>query len=159
MRALDFFQDRAMVDPATNCWVWMLFRRPDGYGQFKEADRTVLAHRGVWEATHAPIPEGLCVCHHCDNPACVNPEHLFLGTHTDNMRDMSKKGRSGAPRGERHGGAKLTEHDVSIIKMLLGLGVRQHRLSTMYGVSKASISNINTGFKWAHAEPLKASDW
>ena len=155
-KALGYFQDRVMVDPATGCWVWAHYRKPDGYGQFNYAGRAVLAHRAAFEAVNGVVPEGMCVCHRCDNPPCVNPDHLFLGTHADNMRDMSRKGRSGAPQGERHGAAKLSEHDVSVIKILLDLGVKQHRLATLYGVSKASVSNINTGRKWASAEPLKA---
>ena len=84
------------VQKTDGCWLWTGSRnRTWAYGRFRSGPgrRSVLAHRFAWELVHGPIPGGLFVCHHCDNPSCVNPEHLFLGTHTDNMRDMVNKGR------------------------------------------------------------------
>jgi hypothetical protein len=76
-----------------DCWLWGGYTR-DGYGKFLANRRLRLAHRIAWELTHGPIPEGLCVCHSCDNPRCCNPVHLFLGSRGDNNRDRAQKGRT-----------------------------------------------------------------
>lgn len=85
------------VSKGPECWLWTGAPNSAGYGMVGEgpagADRKILAHRLAWEIHFGPIPEGMFVCHHCDTPLCVRPDHLFLGTHTDNMRDMAAKGR------------------------------------------------------------------
>lgn len=78
---------------ANDCWPWTGCRMRSGYGQHSANGCRVLAHRRAWELTNGPIPAGKYVCHHCDNPSCCNPAHLFLGTQTDNMRDAAGKGR------------------------------------------------------------------
>lgn len=75
------------------CWNWTGFINPKGYGQLSFKRRTVRAHRLAWALAYGPIPDGLCVCHRCDNRRCVRPDHLFIGTNLDNMRDMVAKGR------------------------------------------------------------------
>jgi hypothetical protein len=83
------------VDTSGDCWLWSAVTDRSGYGMFTVSGRKILAHRFVWELTHgAPPPPNLLVCHTCDVPPCVRPEHLFLGTHTDNTRDMIRKGRA-----------------------------------------------------------------
>jgi len=91
----------AKVDRTDDCWLWTACRTTHGYGQFRpERSRGAQAHRVAWELTNGPIPAGMLVLHRCDNPPCVNPAHLFLGTQSDNMRDMYAKGR-GRPRRPR----------------------------------------------------------
>lgn len=83
------------VQKSDGCWWWISVRNEDGYGQFRndELGRMEGAHRFSWRLTHGDIPHGMCVLHHCDNPPCVNPDHLFLGTQQDNIADMHAKGR------------------------------------------------------------------
>lgn len=81
------------VQKTDDCWLWRATRFPKGYGQIKIKGRRRLAHRVAWELTNGPIPDGLQVCHHCDNPPCVRPDHLFLGTQSDNIQDAVSKGR------------------------------------------------------------------
>src|SRR5262252_7703069 len=81
------------VDQTGECWIWRGRRTRLGYGQWNYQCRCYSAHRLAWIFTHGPIPTVLCVCHHCDTPACVRPDHLFVGTHHDNMQDKMRKGR------------------------------------------------------------------
>lgn len=79
--------------PNDGCWVWMASKQPSGYGKFWTGEKLVRAHRHSFEVFVGPIPDGRCVCHRCDNPACVNPGHLFLGDNSDNMKDCHRKQR------------------------------------------------------------------
>ena len=97
---------------------------------------------------HGPIPVGLCVCHHCDNPACVNPEHLFLGTQADNMRDRDAKGRQ--QRGERHCKAKLDTRRVLAVRRDRAEGMAYAAIVEKYGVSSGCIQNIVNRKTWKH---------
>jgi len=113
---------RNREDQNTGCWIWIGTRTPAGYGRLtisngKSGGKSHDAHRLSWQVFRGDIPEGMCVLHKCDNPACINPEHLFLGTFKDNMQDCIKKGRWGARReGEAVFGAKLTEEQVRWIR-------------------------------------------
>lgn len=105
------------------------------------------AHRIAYEVNFGPIPEGMQVCHRCDRPQCVNPEHLFLGTIQDNMRDMREKGRS--LTGERNTKSKLSEPIVLGICRMSEAGVSQKSMADMFGVSRQTISSILTGRTWS----------
>ena len=107
------------------CWEWCKARDERGYGFIYVNGCNVRTHRYSWEIHHGEIPVGLFVCHHCDNPRCVRPDHLFVGTHKDNMQDAKKKGRlyvppKGAPlhknRGERNGGSRVIEEQVKAMR-------------------------------------------
>jgi hypothetical protein len=92
--------DKAIPEPTSGCWIWEGTRDPGGYGRIRDGRRYRLAHRVAWELAFGPIPDGFAVCHRCDNRACINLTHLFLGTLTDNNRDRMRKGRSSV--GARH---------------------------------------------------------
>jgi len=97
----------------SGCWLWPASTTPNGYGQFGPIGSHRLAHRFSWEIYKGKIPDGMCVCHHCDVTSCVNPDHLFLGTYSDNMRDMVKKKRgpqakkTHCPQGHPYSGSNL----------------------------------------------------
>lgn len=123
-----------------------------GYGRIYEGGdkgKTFLAHRISWQLANGSIPEGKCICHHCDNPGCVNPWHLWSGSHLDNIHDMIDKGRRIDTSGEGNGGSKLTEQDVREILCFLAVGYLQREIADGYGVSQGTISYINTGGTWA----------
>ena len=114
----DRFQEKYTVNEKTNCWEWLGYLDRDGYGQFHLNKKTTKkAHRFSFETQNGEIPTGICVCHKCDNPKCVNPKHLFLGTHQDNIQDKVKKGRS--KHKESHSAVKLREKDREVIKAML----------------------------------------
>ena len=106
----------------------------------------------AWYFSNGTILGGLWVLHHCDNPPCCNPSHLFLGTRLDNMRDCKDKGRRAITLGERNGNAKLTEADVLEIKALLFKGMSQRAIANQFGVAQQLISCIKTGSLWAHVK-------
>jgi hypothetical protein len=109
------------------------------------------AHRVSWTLHNGAIPNGLHVLHHCDNPQCVNPAHLWLGTNADNMRDMIRKGRGNVAGGEDHGSAKLTEKQVIEIRERYAAGnITQHELGNEYGISKQTIGEIIRREIWKH---------
>lgn len=140
------------------CWEWQAGLFSNGYGQFRVGRRKVRAHRAMFEAIHGPIPEGMIVCHRCDNPRCVRPTHLFLGTHADNARDRDRKGRgtrgrkrpeAGSP-GERNPSARLTEDDVHRIRVRRELGDTYSELAECFGVAKSTIAAVCRRDTWSH---------
>lgn len=134
----------------SDCIEWTGYRNEHGYGRYRVADgRRLYAHRFAWEQVHGPIPEGMCICHHCDNPPCINVEHLFLGTHLDNNRDMVAKGRLHTLRGEASPTARLTQVQVDEIRALYGAGnVMQAELGRRFGISNQHVSRIVLGRAW-----------
>lgn len=128
---------------------WDGFLTPDGYGRGLWMGRQWLAHRRAWAEAHGD-PGDLHVLHKCDNRACVNVDHLFLGTNDDNVADKVSKGRQHHPVGELHGRSKLTDQSVLEIRGRLAAGERQADIATSVGVSVSTISHIKNGRKWAH---------
>ena len=133
----------------TRCWIWTATKSA-GYGTIGINGKTHLVHRVAYRNMVEPIPNGLFVLHKCDNPLCVNPDHLFLGTHKDNMKDRVSKGRGA--RGEGHGMAKLKEQDVRTIRQLYAEGMSGPQLALRFGVCFESIYSIVHRRKWIHVE-------
>lgn len=143
------FWDRARPD-GNGCWNWTGCKDRYGYGKVRVNKRLVKAHRFAYEqAVGEVVPPGLMVCHKCDNPACVNPAHLFLGTNDENMADMSRKGR--AARGERQGRSKLTRSQVLEIRRD---SRRLDDVAADYGVSRSLVSLIRRRERWSWLRDL-----
>lgn len=160
------------VDKSGECWNWTASRKPQGYGEFGINRHLVYAHRLAYELTYGPIPNGMQVCHHCDNRACVRPDHLFVGDQSANMQDMVSKRRVGAwthpeslargnkhgrhthpettARGERAGRAKLTEEQVRDIRKRYADGETQTELARQFHVDRGNIRFIVTRMHWKH---------
>lgn len=147
MKNGDYFKVRAKPDLRTGCLNWQLSTTSNGYGRFGDKGKAILAHRGAWAAVNGPIPDGMCICHKCDNRRCVNVDHLFIGTVSDNVLDMYRKGRA-SKAGERNGRAKLTQAGVASIRRKLRLGVPGKEIAAMYNVSPTAVARINTGATW-----------
>lgn len=133
----------ARVDKTPDgCWLWMGARGPLGYGAFWDGKKVLRAHRYAWAVTNGEIPEGLFACHKCDNPPCVNPDHLFLGTRTENQRDMAVK--------ERTNTTKLTESEVRAMRRAYRLGISQDVLAHVFGVDQTNVSQVVRRQSWPH---------
>lgn len=137
------------------CWFWMQNKIPRGYGLVGFGSHNMYAHRLAFELHYGINPEGKLVCHTCDNPSCVNPAHLFLGTQVDNIRDCVRKGRHFSPDvrffGERNPMSKLKASDVLEIRARYASGNATHKsLSEEYGVSPSMVTNIVTRKAWKH---------
>ena len=143
------WKNTTIPEDRSKCWIYNRMTG-EGYGDMSNRKVYRRAHRFSWELHYGPIPEGMYVCHKCDVRNCVNPDHLFLGTHQDNQIDKIKKGRSKHPRGSESGGAKLTEIQVLSIKKAIKEGIRLIKLARLYNVSDHCIGSIKMGRTWAH---------
>jgi hypothetical protein len=144
------FWSKVKVGCASECWEWQGQILHNGYGAFAIGDKNLKAHRISYEFFFdADIPNGLCVCHYCDNRKCVNPSHLWLGTHTENMADMNAKGRGRVPRGTERPNAILTEDDVRAIRQRHSTEKVTHvQLAREYGVHDSTIARLVNGQNW-----------
>lgn len=138
-----------------NCWFWTASRDPKGYGQIKDTrlDKTLKAHRVSWQLHYGPIPDGMCICHYCDKPTCVNPAHLFVGTNQENTADRDRKGRqsNGNRKGELNGTNKLTNASVKAIRARYAQGgITQQALAREYNVHQPLISMVVNHKRWGH---------
>ena len=145
------------TDEPGACWMWRGARnKSHGYGMIWNntagpAGRSMLAHRAVYEDVYGPVPDGLLVCHHCDNPMCVNPGHLFLGTYQDNYNDMKAKGRNrhNLQRGDTHHLAKLTQSLALEVRYLYWNENRNmSEIARWYGVSTTAIVQVIKRISW-----------
>jgi hypothetical protein len=143
----DRFMEKVAPEPINGCWIWAGSKTKDGYGMFFDGVKTARAHRVAYRLWHGPIRQGMSVLHKCDNPSCVNPTHLFLGTQKDNVDDMRQKNRATNVRGTQHGRAKLTEDQVKAIRTD---GRKQKEIAMAYGVSHGLVSLIKRRVIWAH---------
>lgn len=143
---LERFNANYDVDTVTGCWNWTGYRMPTGYGSFW-LDRPIAASRAAWILLRGPVADDVEVCHHCDNPPCVNPDHLFIGTHRDNMLDCFGKGYRRVPKGEDYSSTKLTAEQVREIRRS---PLRHSELAHKFHVEAGTIRRTRLGENWAH---------
>lgn len=130
------------------CWVWTAYKQSSGHGQFRIREKNHYAHRIAYYLAYGLFDDSLCVCHKCDNPSCCNPNHMFLGTLSDNMKDKIAKGRN--TRGTAVNGV-LLEEDVYEIKRLYATGeYTQKQIAKRFGIHQCNVGRIISGRRWGH---------
>lgn len=143
------FFNKILMKGLDDCWDWQGGINKDGYGMVSYLGEMTLAHRVAWILHHWKyVPEGMCVLHKCDRRQCVNPKHLYLGTHAENMKDMVEKGRSVHRHGEDNPNCKLNKEKVREIKQLQARGVSRHRIAKKYEISLSTVDRIKYGLSW-----------
>lgn len=142
------FWSKVEVKERHDCWFWRAGKDKNGYGMFWIKPQNQPAHKVAYKFEFGSFEKGLHVLHKCDNPSCVNPYHLFLGTNQDNIKDMIKKGRS--LKGEKAHSAKLTEIEVKQIKKLINEGMSSGMISKRFKVHKSTIKDIKALRTWIH---------
>lgn len=149
------FQRQYEVCPETGCWLWTARKKVKGYGQIREGRTFTLAHRASYRLHIGQIPkEKPLILHHCDTRNCVNPAHLWAGTHADNMADRNAKGRQAS--GSQIAVSKMWEPDVILVRAMAELGIPQLIIGRAFGVTEKTIRRITTGKSWRHLwEPVQ----
>ena len=142
------------VDRTGDCWEWRGYRDRKGYGKVMRDGKNQFAHRYSWALANGPVPEGLVIRHSCDNPPCVNPVHLQIGTQRDNIADRQRRGRHRPGRfpGELHHSHKLTDADVLAARAAYRGGERISVLAKRYGIGHKTMYEAVTGRSWRHLE-------
>jgi len=141
----DRLMDKVSPEPNSGCWLWAACTNKQGYGFLRVDGKNKYAHRLSYEFHCDEIEDGMLICHKCDNPSCVNPEHLFAGTRVENSQDMVKKGRGPVQDGEKNPSAKLTKDQVVEIKSAVG---SQRSIAEKYGITQSNVSLIKRGKSW-----------
>lgn len=155
-KAASVFFGKYTIDRETGCWNWSLRSKSHGYGLIRYKGKNYRSHRLMWEIENGEIIDGLCVLHRCDNRACINPDHLFLGTPADNTADMKMKGREA--KGEMVGNHKLTASDVVEIRKEWDAGrITQFEIAAKYGIDHSAVSLIVLRKRWAHVVEAAAA--
>jgi hypothetical protein len=150
MSLFDRFKEKYEVVTETGCWIWTAACNRHGYGLMgPRCKNGMSAHRASWTIHKGPIPEGLCVLHHCDTPSCVNPHHLFIGTFSDNMQDMLKKGRRTSPSGENNHKTRITSQQAIDIKHS---ALKPKELGKKYNIATNTVYGIRSGKTWKFVE-------
>ena len=151
MNFVKYVEKRSVAIPFSGCRIWIGATTPGGYGNSIVAYRlhgTKIVHRALFRELQGHVPPSAYVCHHCDTPSCVNPDHLFLGTPNDNAQDRKNKGRSASKRGKLNGRSVLTPEAATEIRALLGQGKLQRDVAKRFGVSQATVSRVKIGLSW-----------
>jgi len=143
------FWSKVDIRGPDECWQWLGNKSEKGYGLIRFTRGNIRAHREAWELINGPIPQGLFICHHCDNPGCINPTHLFLATPADNMADKVRKDRQ--VKGESHSESKLINGQVISIRNEYAKGNTTYRkLASKYNVVHGQIGRIIRRENWMH---------
>ncbi len=142
--------NKKIIVSDSGCWDWIGAVDAKGYGRFFLGGETKRAHRASYIMHRGIIPDGQIVMHRCDNPGCVNPEHLFVGTYSDNANDMHSKGRGNNPRGERHFNSRLKCSQIPTIRTMSSRGDTAKSIADKFKVSSGAIRNVLKGRTWKH---------
>lgn len=144
--------EKSIPEPNTGCWLWTASHKSNGYGYMWGGSKKEHSHRLSYSLFKGAIPSVMFVLHRCDQPACINPDHLFVGTQSDNLNDCVKKGRHrpASLKGEVNHKSKLTDLDVEAIRSATKKPRYLYELSEKYGVSRGSICAVRNGRTWKH---------